>query len=189
MCQNSVLITSSDESLSYPFNLHIKRIDQLWFGDKVTEVASCLIWKMLSVHMIANIRLTAERDMIKPFFWFIPCLFGPLWQCFLFVTIGSKVSSDCFFQKYMLITWYWWPVFALLMGNLSPIYFPISLFFIFCPEAAAARYYVCVTGLRNLILLNLEGCHVTAACLDSISGAPSNECVARPLGCKKFHLI
>lgn len=31
-------------------------------------------------------------------------------------------------------------------------------------------YHLCLTGLHNLSLLNLEGCPVTAACLDSLAG-------------------
>lgn len=34
-------------------------------------------------------------------------------------------------------------------------------------------FFWCIAGLHNLSLLNLEGCPVTAACLDSLSGGSS----------------
>lgn len=33
--------------------------------------------------------------------------------------------------------------------------------------------YLSMAGLHKLVMLNLEGCNVTAACLDSISGTVS----------------
>lgn len=45
--------------------------------------------------------------------------------------------------------------------------FVINYIKIFC------MYHLCMAGLQKLRMLNLEGCNVTAACLESISGSLS----------------
>ncbi|RVX05190.1 hypothetical protein CK203_020108 [Vitis vinifera] len=56
-------------------------------------------------------------------------------------------------------------------------------------EAQVARSVLCITGLCKLMLLDVEGCHVTTSCLDSLSGLLYLKCIILFMILKILHLI